>query len=417
MRKLYFFLTLLIFIVPFNKSFSFEINTGISRNIQAFVNGRVLDEKGFPIPYAKVIVRDKETQTDVSGKFSILNIEVPFDVTIAERKTSTAVIYKNVSISNPDLIFFGYTDDDNSNFINSKITFPKIPEGSTGIIKFISKDIFKSKEVKLKTGDSLIFLDLSWPIFQNYLKGEIVFILKNENGFQTVKFKTVTYNKNSNKEVKINSKPGKKLETSEVNIYFPEVNYETKGFSISADLFDYNKNSGINFYENETNNNQFKVQVPDKIPNTFKLKLTGYVNNKDGSGFVNYLYISPGATVKIESESPPEIQTPSDKILAVDGNTRFSYSNGTGAGIYVLEFISENPQLKFYIVTGERETKLNYLSRSEFKSGSVDFRWSVMKYLTYFNVDEFVKPAVFKNDFTYKAILFSKERSFKTGYR
>ena len=71
----------------------------------------------------------------------------------------------------------------------------------------------------------------------------------------------------------------------------------------------------------------------------------------------------------------------------------------------------------FNTARSERSTRLNYLSRDEFKrSGSVEFRWRVNKYLTYFSVDDFVKPSAFKNDIGYKAILYSEERTFKTGY-
>ncbi len=119
---------------------------------------------------------------------------------------------------------------------------------------------------------------------------------------------------------------------------------------------------------------------------------------------------------KIESENSPELQTPQNNSLSIDGNTRFSYSVGSGAGIYVVEFRSKNPSMRFFIVTGNNEVYLNYLSRNEFKNGSIQFEWSVRKFLTYFNVDEFVKTPVFKNDFAYKAVMISSRRYFKTGF-
>ncbi|HMS64776.1 MAG TPA: carboxypeptidase-like regulatory domain-containing protein [Ignavibacteria bacterium] len=384
----------------------------------AFVSGKVIDERGFPVPYLKVIIGDAETQTDVTGKFNIVNVPTPYDVTVADRYSSTAVIYKELSISQPELIFFGALSDEYVNTVNAKITFPKIPKGYTSLIKFISQDIYVNNEVIANESDSLQILKLSWPMYQNNLKGKIVYVLKNDSGYQTIKYKDVTFFKNNiSPVVKINSKPGSVLKTSDVSVYFPEDTYENKGFSLSTNLFNYGRNSGIRFYENKSRDKQFVIPVPDGIKETFKIQVRGYSNSADGSGFVNYSYVSPGAVVRIASEFPPEIQTPSDNSLAVDGNARFSYSTGTGAGIFVLEFKSISPVMSFYIVTGERESRFNYLSRNEFKSGSVQFDWSVRKYLTYFTVDEFVKPVIFKNDFSYKAVLFSKQRSFKTGYR
>jgi hypothetical protein len=396
----------------------FENPNLFSKDKQAFVSGKVVDERGFPVPYLKVIINETEVQTDAGGKFNIVNVSTPYDVTIAERYTSTAVIYKNLNISTPELVFFGQVSDDYINSVNAKISFPKIPKGSSAIVKFISQDIYESKEFIANEGDSSQNLKISWPLIQNNLKGQIVYILKKDSGYQTIKFKDVSFYKNTKApNVKINSKPGSKLTNSDVSVYFPEDTYDNRGFSLSANLFNYNRSSGIRFYENNSKEKQFTIPVMNGIPETFKIQVRGFSNSQDGSGFINYSYVSPGAVMKIVSEFPPEIQTPLDNSLAIDGGARFSYSTGTGAGIYVLEFRSVNPVMNFYIVTGERESRLNYLSRSEFKTGSVQFIWSVRKYLTYFTVDEFVKPVIFKNDFAYKAILFSSERSFKTGYR
>ena len=162
--------------------------------------------------------------------------------------------------------------------------------------------------------------------------------------------------------------------------------------------------------------NQFRISVPDNLSITFKFRITGFAKRKDGTEFLNTSYASPGNNLKIESENAPELQTPQNNSLSIDGDTRFSYSVGSGAGIYVVEFRSKNPSMRFFIVTDRNEVYLNYLSRNEFKNGSIQFEWIVRKFLTYFNVDEFVKPPVFKNDFAYKAVMISSRRYFKTGF-
>lgn len=383
----------------------------------AFVSGKVVDERGFPVPYAKVIIRDSETQTDVSGKFNIMNVESPYDLTVAVRTNSTAVIYKNLSISNPEIVFFGEPVEDYYNIVRAKVNFPKLTDGKSGILKFISQEVSYSEEKDVAEGDSASFLKISWPMFQNRINGQIVFIVRNKSGFQTIKFTDVSVVKsNLNQEYNITSKPGKKLSSANVSVYFPENSFESKGLSLSANLFNYDKGSGIMFFKNEGNESQIKIVVPDKLPVSFKIRITGYADRKNGSGFVNYTFVSPGSVTKIDSEQPPEIMTPTDNSLAVDGRTRFSYTSGSGTGIYVLQFRSNDPPMNFYVVTNERESNLEYLSRKEFKSGSVKFNWNVRKYTTYFNTDEFVKPLIFKNDMGYKAVLYSSVKYFKTGY-
>ncbi len=103
--------------------------------------------------------------------------------------------------------------------------------------------------------------------------------------------------------------------------------------------------------------------------------------------------------------------------MGANGKTEFSYSIGSGTGVFVISFHSFYPDMNFYIVTSERTSNLNYLSRTEFsRINSVEFKWNVTKHLTYFSVNEFVKRKEFKNDVGYKAVLYSNERTFKTGY-
>jgi hypothetical protein len=45
-----------------------------------------------------------------------------------------------------------------------------------------------------------------------------------------------------------------------------------------------------------------------------------------------------------------------------------------------------------------------------------EYQWYVMKYMTYFNVDDFVKPLRFQNDMSYKAVSFSEKRTFRTSF-
>ena len=399
-----------IFIINFCKA-------KVISEVMSFVNGRVTDERNFPLSGIKVLIGISEKTTDQNGNFNFSNISTPYDITIAERRTSTAVIYKGLTISNPALILFGDSVKQYSNEVTLNTFFPKIPEGNSSIIKFISKSEFESYQTEAVTGDSSKNIIIRWPLNRSSLTGELIYIQKKKDNYQYLKRKSVTLNKNVTfQEADFYSVKERKLSSSEIKLYFPVKKFEFSRIILTASFFNYDKNSGIDLDEENGNSESYKISVPDKFSESFKIKITGMAESKDGSGFVNYNYASPGEALKIVTESPPKQETPSDNILAVDGNTRFSYSSGTGAGIYVIEFKSKLPEMNFYIVTREKETYFTYLSRDEFTSSNITFDWKVKKYLTYFNVDEFVKPVVFMNDFSYKAILFSGKRSFKTGF-
>lgn len=395
----------------------FPLKTFGTEKIISFINGRVIDERGFPIQGVKVLTGGMEKITDLNGNFNFQNISTPYDLTIAERYTNTAVMYKELTIINPELVLFGEPSEYFANVIKLNIRFPKNPEGSSSIIKFISKSVFTSTQGDASEGDSMLNLTVWWPLNRNNIEGELIMLQKNNDGFQFLKRLPVNFSKSRNfYDVDFDTKKERKLSSSNLKLFFHDKSYEVNKLKLSVNFFNYDKNAEINIADEYGSSSIFKLVIPDKFSESVKFKVTGIAESKNGKGFISYNFASPGGALKIVGETPPEPETPLNNFLAVDGDTRFSYSTGTGAGIYVVEFKSINPVINFFIVTRERETYFKYLSRSEFNSSNVTFDWRVRKYLTYFNTDDFVKPLLFKNDFSYKAILYSQRRSFKTGY-
>ncbi|MEO8665421.1 MAG: hypothetical protein ABI462_07980 [Ignavibacteria bacterium] len=395
---------------------TFSIDTG--KEISDYVGGKVIDERNFPVPFVKVIINGKEAETDKSGNFKILDITYPYDVVIADKSSATAVVYKNLSINNPDLILFGNPNPQNSLSAVIKVKFPEVPTGSSAVIKFISTDVFYCGDAEISPGEKSKTLIVYWPASQKTINGNVILLQKNSTKYELysdvpsslyenpVPF-NVTFSKKSSNDTK----------TSDLTVFLSIKDIKTKGYSISADFLAYYRNSQMMLTRQEGNTFNTKSIIPSTLPLSYRLKVSGFADYGDGSGFANSVYSKPGATVNLQTESPPELQTPSDKFLGASGNTQFNYSPGSGAGIFVIQFHSSNPEINFYVVTSERNTRLDYLSREEFrKAGSVEFKWSAKKYLTYFSVNEFVKPLEFRNDIGYKAVLYSTERTFMTGY-
>ncbi|MCB0728713.1 MAG: carboxypeptidase-like regulatory domain-containing protein [Ignavibacteria bacterium] len=411
-HRLFYFIILVFF-------FELGINPKeIKAGYLGFVSGTVTDERNFPLQYIKVIINGAETETDRYGKFRLQNIPTPYDVTIADKNTSTAVIYENINIDNPELILFGAVIDKNLNAAFINVKFPEIPQKSTAILKFISQDEFSSRLIEAFSGDNNKTIPVYWPQTKSSISGKIIFIQKDTYEYESFIEKNITVSK-SNIPVKTNLKSGNSVnpKTSSIIVNSPDKNYTAKSVNVYADFMDFSENSEILLYSDEGKLNSVKCIIPELFPFSGKYKVKSNVQFKNGSGYETNNFVKPNDKVSIQNESPPEPQTPTDNFLGANGNTEFYYSLGSGTGVYIVQFKSVNTKLNFYIVTKERSTRLNYLSRDEFRrSGSVEFRWRVNKYLTYFSVDDFVKPSVFKNDIGYKAILYSQERTFKTGY-
>lgn len=408
-----------IFLIAFNLSLIFNcFSSPAAGDISEEISGKVIDTRNFPVPFVKVLIGGKETETDRSGKFRIDKVQSSFTITLAERSSSTAVIYKNISIRNPELILFGKTNPANSNSAIINVKFPEIPFGNSAILKFISTDIFFCEDIELQSGETNKTLLVYWPVEKSSINGNVIYLQK--SGSQYEKFQDVAASLYVNPvpfKVTFSGNTKTNTKTSTLNIYLPAKNFSEKGFSVFADFSSYSRNSQILLNEQSGDIFETKSIIPLSLPVSYRLKVAGYADYKDGSGFMSMTYTKPGTTINLRAETPPEIQTPTDKLLGANENTQFYYSLGSGTGVFVVEYHSFFPVMNFYIVTSERSTTLDYLGRDEFKkSQSVEFKWSIRKYLTYFSVNDFVKPVEFNNDVGYKAVLHSSERTFKTGY-
>ncbi len=411
--RLYLFFIILL-VLSIHSSLSFAIFSKSS----GIISGRVIDERNFPVPFAKILVNNVEGETDRLGNFKVLDVRFPYDITVAEQSTSTAIIYKGLSIENPDLILFGKPNPRNANRAIITVNFPQIPNGSSTIVKFISQDVFYCEDIEALTGEKSKTLIVYWPVSKKSIDGNIIFLQKNNIAYEQYLDKPSSLFQTSIPfEVTFSSGSNNITPTSDLTVYLPFQDSKVKGYSVFADFFSYDRNSEVLLTRQEGNIYQTKSIIPSILPISYRLKVSGYADYSDGSGFVNYTYSKPGATININSEDPPELKTPTDKFKGASGNTEFSYSLGSGTGIFVVRYHSFYPVMDFYIVTSESRAYLDYLSREEFtRNASVEFKWNAKKYLTYISVNDFVKPKLFNNDIGYKAVLYSSERTFKTGY-
>ena len=106
---------------------------------------------------------------------------------------------------------------------------------------------------------------------------------------------------------------------------------------------------------------------------------------------------------------------PQDKLIGYSANTKFSYETGSGTGIFVLQFHSFFPEGDFYIVTKDWNVTAPVKLSDGIISGN-EYQWGVKKYMTYFNVNDSVKPKIFQNDIGYKAVTYSEKRTFKKTF-
>jgi len=401
MRKL----LLVILILVSVRAYSFE------------VIGRVLDERYFPVPNISVtITGGMLTRTGKDGSFSVMTENNNYDIFLYDLSGGIGVLYKDLSTQTPELIFFGLNASRNVNSEFVKVEFPALANGRSGIIKFLSEDVFSCEDAMVSSGERNKMININFPAYLTRLNGRIVFLEKTATTYEKYYEYPITIIKEGYPQtVTFDSMSlGKKPGTATVIIYPPAFAYDSKGFSVYTDFLSQHRNAELTLNVTEGDIVSSKVIVPQSLPYGYRLKVEGRGALKNSGSFVSWTYSYPGATLNIPTETAPKLDAPQDKYWGVSNNTIFSWDWGTGTGIYVAHFHSFAPVGDFYVVTRDRNLK----NPRGIGGGIIDgneYSWQVSKYITYTSVDDFVKPRLFANDLGYKAVLTSELRTYRVN--
>jgi len=383
------------------------------------IKGRLLDERYFPVPKIEVYVTNGgSTVTDNNGIFKLTTTGTSYDLTVIDLATNVGVLYKNLTIDNPEIFLFG---NRSSKYVNTevvRVNFPPVPQGRTELIKFVSDEIFYSQDVIAYAGETSKLISVDFPSNKKQINGRIIFLEKSPYSFEKYGERAVTIIKDNYLQtiifdsLTVFSKPG----DAYISLVLPTTDFDRKGFSVYADFLSLHRNAEILLNTTEGDIISTKVLVPLSLPFGYRLKIVGNAYNKGGVGFENFIYSYPEATYNLSIEEPPKLESPQDKLYTINANTIFSYEWGSGIGIYVIHYHCYDPVADYYIATTERNITSPLGFASNILKG-VEFSWTVSKYMTYLSVDDFAKPRAFANDLGYKAISTSDMRTFRTKFQ
>ena len=121
---------------------------------------------------------------DILGFSRFENIPLPYDFETLINKyfdPETVCIYHNLNKRNPKIVL-PFPQDTNvyhrSNYNECFLIvyFPPIPEGKTGKVKFISKDLFIQEDEIINAGESFSKIKLKIPFDRNSINGKLIFL-------------------------------------------------------------------------------------------------------------------------------------------------------------------------------------------------------------------------------------------------
>lgn len=108
--------------------------------------GKVLDERYFPVPNISIAITGGGSATTSSnGKFTISTDDWTYDLLLYDLSANIGVLYKGLTVKNPELIFYGLTASKNINTEFVKVEFPNIPGGRSVILKFLAEYVLAAR--------------------------------------------------------------------------------------------------------------------------------------------------------------------------------------------------------------------------------------------------------------------------------
>jgi len=396
--------TVFIILISFNSLYAYTIE------------GRLLNERYFPVPNVKISISNGGfATTDEKGIFKLATSKLPYNILISDIDNFQGVIYSGLSNLNPELILFGSIASRSTNVEFVKIFFNPIPAGSMALVKFVSDDVFYSEDITVLPGEKAKPISVEWSSSSSSITGRILYLERNQTGYTKYAEKVITVSKDFYlQNISFDSSTYyMKPQTSYITIYMPDASFERKGFFVYADFLSLHRNAELLLNATEGDIRNTRVMVPQTLSLGYRLKISGFADMKNGAGYISNTYSYPGSTFNMTAEEPPELTGPQDKYYFVNKNTLFSFERGSGTGMYVVHFHSYDPVGDLYLATDEREFISPLKDYKDFLKG-VEFSWQVQKYNPYISVDDFSKVRQFANDLGYKAILTSELRTFRT---
>ena len=351
------------------------------------VTGKVFDNNYSAEANVKVTAGDQSILTSGDGSFSLNNITFPFDITITNESNLTAILYKGLSKSNlslklnyngtgynfstiyltlPDNIVnkdtYGKLIFTDGNFINGYSNI--LPSEQQSIITIYVNRSVTGKLILLtyrKLNDEIVS-------YENY--GEIPEVQINPGSDYHYQFDSL--------DLLLN--PGEQKVTGTLNLP-EELNSNFSGFYLS---FSSKKISNEYGEFSVISSNQPGYLIPTGLPSQFIAmtvnKSSGYTGQGDGGYSYEEFITNPSEANEFNVKSFPLLISPDDKLVNVNNNTQFSFSDRNGNGIYVIYLLNRSRDVNYEIVTTERNFTLESLESLGLGSiNNNNFFWLVQK--------------------------------------
>ena len=351
---------------------------------ESTVNGKVYNYQHQPISNIKVTAGGQSVFTSEDGSFTINSLTFPYDIVVTDSNRRIATVFKGISTGN---ITLPIDDQFNSNFdskIRVKIPLSIIQSGSLGKILFTDGNYlnYNSDITTYDTG-AVIRIYNSKPVTGKLI---VLTFKKDNNG-------RITSYENYGESSEIQILPGitNRYQFDSLDLTLnPSEQTVTGSFEKPEGYDAVTSNFSLSFSPKKTYFSNgaftgigsfiFNFLIPGGIPSGFNTLVNNYSNGGELGSSSGDFIVYPNTANRPEVKLAPAVISPEDHSTTVNNSTEFTYSAGTGDGIYIVSFHNFFRDVRYKIVTSKTSVTMEGLEDLGFGYiNNNDFYWSVSK--------------------------------------
>lgn len=382
------------------------------------VAGKVVDQIGSGIVSATIVIGDSIKTTAADGSFSISNVTSPYDIKIIAGGDN-GLVYKGLTTTSPKLLGLGVSVTPNSAMLN--VTLPALVANQSATVIFTDQSTVQAAD-NFTFPATVANINVTWASGGGAsITGKIIVLVYTQAGGNIT-----TYDKTGEKPQALNnggvqavSFTAAELTTNPVESTISGSLTLPTGFTNPSNILGlkYITNASPQFASvlDDFSTAAFNYVVPTGLATTPQFVIgggaSGPLTGQNSSRYV--IATAPNPSLTIVLETPPSLTTPPDAATNIDTNTNFTYTAGSGTGIYLASI--RTATRTFYVFTNSTSTKIPNLNAFGLGVGSsLAYTWNVIRINDITTTDAFVAaPLLFNTLFS--ATATSEQRAFTSA--
>jgi hypothetical protein len=401
------------------------------------VSGKIIDAVGNGLINVTVVIGDKITTTGADGSFTIENVATPYDLKVITSVNAYGygIVYKSVTTRNPKVLGIGIPTTVNSTQLTVSIPPSKISSNQKAKIIFTdSLTIQADGLIDGSLSQTSTTFTISWLGTSQQVSGKVIALVytmdaggQHISSYNLYGDKPYTLNHGSPSSVTFgeNELPIPPSQSTIQGSVFPPISYVAATAYLGISFITTNNYPLANTYTGTATQLDNKLapaytfNVPTNLPITNKLIATGTafvdLNSYFPYKFTSKTIVCPAGTANnnISLETVSNLISPQNNATLVDTNSNFTYSTGSGSGLYLIQY-TDSLHNTIYVFTSSTVCKIPNLTAFNLNIGpNYNYYWYVIKLLGITSSDDILSGPIVNNNH-FAGYTSSEQRSFTT---